>query len=117
VSTVTSLRFFCLTLGYRRKRAFQHNLLDRGVRRLERSVLKFAGMTPVRETLLMVDAVSDANRRAWLDRESLWKASHSRRVRTFAMFAGRAASHRRENGRENLKMAVSLEFWHFQPAG
>jgi putative NADPH-quinone reductase len=40
-----------------------------GVRGLEYSVLRFAGMKPVRETLLgMVDAVSDAKRRAWLDR-------------------------------------------------
>ena len=40
-----------------------------GVRGLERSVLKFAGMKPVRETLLgMVDAASDAKRRRWLDR-------------------------------------------------
>jgi putative NADPH-quinone reductase len=40
-----------------------------GVRGLERSVLKFAGMRPVRETLLgMVDAASDAKRRGWLDR-------------------------------------------------
>jgi putative NADPH-quinone reductase len=40
-----------------------------GVRGLERSVLKFAGMKPVRETLLgMVDAASDAKRRGWLDR-------------------------------------------------
>jgi putative NADPH-quinone reductase len=40
-----------------------------GVRGLEHSVLEFAGMKPVRETLLgMVDAVSDAKRRAWLDR-------------------------------------------------
>jgi hypothetical protein len=39
------------------------------VRGLERSVLKFAGMKPVRETLLgMVDAASDAKRRSWLDR-------------------------------------------------
>jgi hypothetical protein len=39
------------------------------VRGFEGSVLRFAGMKPVRETLLeMVDAVSDANRRAWLDR-------------------------------------------------
>ena len=39
------------------------------VRGLEHSVLGFAGMKPVRETLLgMVDAVSDAKRRAWLDR-------------------------------------------------
>jgi hypothetical protein len=34
----------------------------------------------------------------------------------FAMFTRRATSHRRENGREDLKMAVSLEFWHFQRA-
>ena len=40
-----------------------------GVRGLERSVLKFAGMKPVRETLLgMVDAASAAKRRSWLDR-------------------------------------------------
>jgi putative NADPH-quinone reductase len=40
-----------------------------GVRGLERSVLKFAGMAPVRETLLgMVDAASDARRQGWLDR-------------------------------------------------
>ena len=40
-----------------------------GVRGLERSVLKFAGMKPVRGTLLgMVDAASDAKRRGWLDR-------------------------------------------------
>jgi putative NADPH-quinone reductase len=40
-----------------------------GIRGLERSVLKFAGMKPVRETLLgMVDAASDAKRRRWLDR-------------------------------------------------
>jgi hypothetical protein len=31
------------------------------------------------------------------------------------MFARRAVSHGRENGREHLKMAVSLEFWHYQP--
>ena len=40
-----------------------------GVRGLERSALKFAGMKPVRETLLGVaDAASDAKRRGWLDR-------------------------------------------------
>jgi putative NADPH-quinone reductase len=40
-----------------------------GVRGLERSILRFAGMAPVRETLLrMVDAASDANRQGWLDR-------------------------------------------------
>jgi hypothetical protein len=39
------------------------------VRGLELSVLKFAGMRPVRETLLgMVEAASDAKRRGWLDR-------------------------------------------------
>jgi len=32
----------------------------------------------------------------------------------FATFTGRAAPHRRENGREHLKMAISLEFQHFQ---
>jgi hypothetical protein len=32
------------------------------------------------------------------------------------MFTGLAVAHRRENGREHLKMAVSLEFWHFQSA-
>ena len=40
-----------------------------GVRGLERSVLSFAGMKPVRETLLgMVDAASVAKRRRWLHR-------------------------------------------------
>jgi putative NADPH-quinone reductase len=40
-----------------------------GVRGLERSVLRFAGMAPVRETLLgMVDAASDAKRQSWLGR-------------------------------------------------
>jgi hypothetical protein len=40
-----------------------------GVHGLERSVLKFAGMKPIHETLLgMVDAASDAKRRRWLDR-------------------------------------------------
>jgi putative NADPH-quinone reductase len=39
-----------------------------GVRGLERSVLRFAGVKPVRETLLgMVDAASDAKRQSWLD--------------------------------------------------
>ena len=42
-----------------------------GVRGLERSVLKFAGMKPVRETLFgMVDAASGAKRQGWLDRMS-----------------------------------------------
>ena len=40
-----------------------------GVRGLERSVLRFSGMKPVRETLLgMVASVEDARRRRWLDR-------------------------------------------------
>jgi putative NADPH-quinone reductase len=40
-----------------------------GVRGLERSVLRFSGMKPVRETLLgMVASVGDARRRRWLDR-------------------------------------------------
>jgi putative NADPH-quinone reductase len=40
-----------------------------GVRGLERSVLRFAGVKPVRETLLgMVDAASAAKRGKWLDR-------------------------------------------------
>jgi len=40
-----------------------------GVRGLERSVLRFSGMKPVRETLLgMVHSVNDARRRRWLDR-------------------------------------------------
>jgi putative NADPH-quinone reductase len=40
-----------------------------GVRGVERSILRFAGMKPVRETLLgMVQAVSEARRRDWLDR-------------------------------------------------
>jgi putative NADPH-quinone reductase len=40
-----------------------------GVRGLERSVLRFSGMKPVRETLLgMVQSVDDSRRRRWLDR-------------------------------------------------
>lgn len=40
-----------------------------GVRGLERSVLRFAGMNPVRETLLgMVQAADEPRRRRWLDR-------------------------------------------------
>jgi putative NADPH-quinone reductase len=40
-----------------------------GVRGLERSILQFAGMKPVRETLLgMVEAVSDTRRRRWPNR-------------------------------------------------
>jgi putative NADPH-quinone reductase len=40
-----------------------------GVRGLELSVLKFAGMKPVRETLFgQVDAASDVNRQRWLGR-------------------------------------------------
>jgi putative NADPH-quinone reductase len=40
-----------------------------GVGGLERSVLNFAGMKPVREIPLgMVDAASGAKRRDWLDR-------------------------------------------------
>src|SRR5262249_47277302 len=38
---------------------------------LESSVLKFAGMKPVRETLLgMVEAASDAKRQKWLNKMS-----------------------------------------------
>lgn len=40
-----------------------------GVRGLERSILRFSGMAPVRETLFgMVDTAGDAKRRQWLDR-------------------------------------------------
>jgi putative NADPH-quinone reductase len=40
-----------------------------GVRGVERSILRFAGMKPVRETLLgTVQAASEARRRDWLDR-------------------------------------------------
>lgn len=39
-----------------------------GVRGFERSVLRFAGLKPVRETLLgMVEGVRDTRRQAWLD--------------------------------------------------
>ena len=42
-----------------------------GVRGLERSVLRFAGMKPVRETLLgMVQTADQAKRQRWLDRMS-----------------------------------------------
>jgi putative NADPH-quinone reductase len=40
-----------------------------GLRGLERSVLRFAGMKPVRETLFgMVEAAGHARRRHWLDK-------------------------------------------------
>ena len=40
-----------------------------GVRGLEHSVLRFAGVKRVRETLLgMVDGANDAKRRGWLER-------------------------------------------------
>ena len=40
-----------------------------GLRGLERSVLRFAGIKPVRETLLgMVGGANEARRRRWLDR-------------------------------------------------
>lgn len=40
-----------------------------GVRGLERSILRFSGIKPVRETLLgMVQAADKARRRRWLDR-------------------------------------------------
>jgi hypothetical protein len=32
------------------------------------------------------------------------------------MFTCQAVAHRREIGPEDLRMAASLEFWHFQPA-
>jgi putative NADPH-quinone reductase len=42
---------------------------EHGVRGLERSILRFAGMVPARETLLgMVDATSGAKRQGWLAR-------------------------------------------------
>jgi len=48
---------------------FRWWFLAHGVRGLERSVLQFAGIGPVRETLLgMVGAASEAKRRAWLQR-------------------------------------------------
>ena len=48
-----------------------------GVRGLERSVLRFAGVKPVRETLLgMVDAASDAKRQIWLN----WMRDYGRRL-------------------------------------
>jgi hypothetical protein len=65
----------------------------------------------------MVDAVSDAKRRAWLDR----MRAYTRRLLLGEFVRSRYSpvglpTHRRENGPENLKMAVFLEFWHFQPA-
>jgi putative NADPH-quinone reductase len=40
-----------------------------GERGLERSIFRFAGMAPVRETLLgMVDVASEAKQQGWLDR-------------------------------------------------
>ena len=43
--------------------------LSHGVRGLERNILRFVGMKPVRTTLIgMVESLSDAKRRKWLDR-------------------------------------------------
>jgi putative NADPH-quinone reductase len=40
-----------------------------GLRGLERSILRFAGIKPVRETLIgMVGDAGEARRRRWLDR-------------------------------------------------
>lgn len=40
-----------------------------GVRGLERSILRFAGVSPIRETLFgMVEAASEAKRRRWIER-------------------------------------------------
>jgi hypothetical protein len=74
-------------------------------------------MKPLRETLFgMVDAVSNAKRRAWLDRMRACGRRLIEEISDAAMFSDRPAPHGRENGREHLKMAASLEFCHVQPA-
>ena len=48
---------------------YRWNFRAHGVRGVERSILRFAGMRPVRETLLgTVHAADEARRRRWLDR-------------------------------------------------
>ena len=60
---------------------------EHGVRGLELSVLKFARMKPVRETLLgTVDATSDTKRRALRPDESLRQAPHVSGLRRYATF-------------------------------
>ena len=40
-----------------------------GLKSLERSVLRFVGIRPIRETLIgMIGSLSEAKRRAWLDK-------------------------------------------------
>ena len=92
-----------------------------GARGFEGSVLKFAGMKPVRETLLgMVDAASDAKRRKWLDQnERLWRApgvrsAHSSMSVRDVQPPGRFYA--RGNGIGHLEMVARLRFRDFQHA-
>jgi len=86
----------------------------RGVRGLEHSGLKFAGMKPLRETLLgMVDAASDAKRRRWLDRMRDYCRRLVLRLPASVMFTRQARLHRREYGHGRAKMVVFLGFLHF----
>ncbi len=49
--------------------AYRLVYMAHGVRGLERNILHFVGIGPVRETLIgMVEGVSDAKRRRWIDR-------------------------------------------------
>jgi hypothetical protein len=50
----------------------------------------------------------------WFDR--LTAGSFFEKLRLLSTFADLSGRCGRENTREHLKMAVSLEFWHFQPA-
>ena len=47
--------------------------------------------------------------------ESVRQALHLSTLWTFAVSSCSGPLRGRENGREDLKMAVSLGFWHFQP--
>jgi len=91
-----------------------------GVRGLERNVLSFAGIPPVRETRLgMVDAAGDAKRQGWLDRMRdcgrrlilTWLNTPTSRSRCPTV---RGRPHFHENGLGNPEMAVSLASSHFQ---
>jgi hypothetical protein len=65
----------------------------------------------------MVGAASDAKRRRWLDRMRDYGGRSVERRHIFSDVTGRPGPHCREDGSGDLKMAVSLEFGHFQRLG
>jgi hypothetical protein len=91
--------------------------------RLERSILGFAGVEPIRQTLLgTVNTATNANRQGWArPDERLRQAPHrslpQHANETLAMSNSRACLHVREKGIGNLQMLVSLASSHFQHVG